>query len=1050
MPWNSNYNDNMQGACKEIPGDARRDQGYSTPDVYGRAVQFYLALERAAQTQDFASEAVVMWRALLSMLALRNMLDLPLVWNYVQISPGDPLSNALSYPPKDANQLLYPNSTQYQWDGQTFYTLSWAPEGQDPIELAIYSPMTLIYPVADWKKIFSNIPQLNKFFRAGEFQSHSQSIQGGELNFVYPWLRDMREHLNGDGGASNAKRNIILHLDRYMSELGARDKSLSANADKLPLKPQKFGFTTMLSNLVPQLLTAYDIGGPVFSDQLCVLRVDASEGNPFAPCQYSENYKILGGPLESGVNLYAFLPIHPNRREECRQNGIAESITMRLHTEREGAELKHYIHVSASTSDLPGIRLEKDYLLVEGESAEKNVAVYYKNEYNEKAELNRDTWPLFSVWPTTLDAKWNQYYIMRSSTADDLRVSGEPGTPEPEGAAVEMGDNKWVVKTSYVPDAIPIVRVVRDEDGRLTDQSRAVGMLTPDSGTSVEGTGKAIVAVDFGTSSTRVFYSLSGNNQPVHEIPVVQDKPLEVTRYEDSVSRRWEMSTFFISPGDPKQADDTLFSIFRRSEDKNRPKVRPLLDGAIYQPRGMVDPHGTQFLVTDLKWNGAYARPYYIAFMQQLCLHIMTYLYQKYQVADIEWHYALPRVMNQTNQNSMNSIWQNEILGFLKQVSANSSANAISHRATAPSSSDLPLLTESIAASRYFDHYRSNEILPVKGYLVVDVGGGSTDVALWQKSGVRPTALKWHSSVRVAGRKMFTQWIEQYINDLAAGINDPETASLLRTINEGDFSKHSDAGAKEALVDRLLTTDIDNLHANYKTNLTTEANGWGSALRDKITQAVALLMFSLGYQIGVLMNPEAWQKPNEQTNPNTPPPSARYEIKPGPGYFTIAFGGRGSNVLKWLECGDVILANFFKDGISAAGASWPKVDIHLLTSDDPKCEVAKGLLVSSIQGSPTGWEDVGNKEVMEDVYYYADEDSEEEFDDSGTPKLAKKGAATAFYDAFKRYFPGNFNIKDLSQSELAIVAIRAIGANAYVDDVFKVLMESIYDVLESQ
>ena len=1061
MPWNSNYGSKMQEACKDIPGSAREDRGYSTPDVYGRAVQLYLALEQAAQDQEFHNEAVVMWRALLAMLALRNMLDLPLVWDYVQISSGDDLlGKSLIYPPKDADQLLYPNMAQYQWDGQTFYTLSWAPTGQDPVELAIYSPMTLIYPVADWRKVFSKIPQLDKFFNSAtcSFREHQQSIQGGELNFVYPWLRDMREHLTQNMGNSNAKRNIILHLDQYMKELGDRDKSLAVT--KLPLSPRQFGYVASLANLVPPLITAYDIGGPVFSDQLCVLRVDAKERNPFEPCEYSENYKIQGGPLEPGVDLYAFLPIHPGRREQCCENGLAESISMRLRTEQEGAELKRYIHVSASKADLPGIRLEKDYLLTEDESAEKNVAVYYKDFWNRNVVLNKDTWPLFSVWPTTLDANWKQYYVMRSSERNCLRISGEYGTPSAQtgGDAVEKGDNKWVVKTPYVPNALPLIRILRDDDGKLTDQSVAAGMVTPRRGLSVKGTGSAIVAVDFGTSSTRVFYTLAGNNQPVHEILVVQDKPLEVTRYEESMDRKAEMSTYFIAPGGVAE-DNTLFSIFRRSEDKNQASVRPLLDGAIYQPNGQVTPDATQYLVTDLKWNGTLARPYYIAFMQQLCLHVMTYLYQKYQIASIEWHYALPRVMDETNRLGMSSIWENEVLDFLNTVSA----NTITHTVTIPPTQSepkpsLPLLTESIAASRYFDKYLSRQVNPAKGYLVVDIGGGSTDVALWQRSGPKPTALKWHTSVRVAGRKMFTRWIEGSIDRMAAGIHDPDSEALLRVINEADFRKHPDTGAKEALVDRLLTTNSNALLANYKTNITTQPNDWGGVLRDKITQAVTLMMFSLGYQIGALM------KVN------------RYIVPPGPGNFTIALGGRGSNVLHWLTCGNAMLTEFFKDGVKAVCESWPEEDnpdgsnpdennpgknikcwpnqiaIKIITSDDPKCEVARGLLVPMPVGSPTGWEDVGNGEEMPDPYYYADEYSETQFDVDGNPKVSKEGAATVFCEAFKRRFPSGYDMKDLSdpsnQNELATSADR-IRMDAHVDDVFKVLMESIYAVLEA-
>lgn len=182
--------------------------------------------------------------------------------------------------------------------------------------------------------------------------------------------------------------------------------------------------------------------------------------------------------------------------------------------------------------------------------------------------------------------------------------------------------------------------------------------------------------------------------------------------------------------------------------------------------------------------------------------------------------------------------------------------------------------------------------------------------------------------------------------------------------------------------------------------------------------------------------------------------TGKYAIPPGPGSFTIAFAGTGSRILSWVKCGDVTLTNFFKAGVLAAGAVWPNVAVSITASRNPGGEVGIGLLVSAPLGFSTGWETLEHGNVMQAPYYYADERSEEFFDENGTPAIIKTGAATAFYQTFRRNFPCNFNIKDLSewssQGELANVALWTIGVDAYVDDVFKVLLESIYDVLESQ
>lgn len=134
---------------------------------------------------------------------------------------------------------------------------------------------------------------------------------------------------------------------------------------------------------------------------------------------------------------------------------------------------------------------------------------------------------------------------------------------------------------------------------------------------------------------------------------------------------------------------------------------------------------------------------------------------------------------------------------------------------------------------------------PGKGYLTLNVSRNGMDAALWQQTrGVGPTKLKWHSVTRAGERKIFTRWIEQYINDIAAGINDPEATALLRTLDEGDFSKHTADAMREELIERLLETCCNTCLSNYEKNLTTEANGWGSALCNKIMQGVTLTLFS--------------------------------------------------------------------------------------------------------------------------------------------------------------------------------------------------------------
>lgn len=134
--WNQHGGD-MGKAMSSIPRDTGKDGGYSTPDVYGRAAQFYLSLQSAAEQSLFTIEEVRVWRGLLTMLALRNILNIPLKWESVNFLSSDLLSTALSHPPDEKRQLLYPDESAYQWDGKSFYALTWAPNGIRQCDLAI-------------------------------------------------------------------------------------------------------------------------------------------------------------------------------------------------------------------------------------------------------------------------------------------------------------------------------------------------------------------------------------------------------------------------------------------------------------------------------------------------------------------------------------------------------------------------------------------------------------------------------------------------------------------------------------------------------------------------------------------------------------------------------------------------------------------------------------------------------------------------------------------------------------------------------------------------
>ena len=1085
----------MSKAMSAIPKDGGEDGGYSTPDVYGRAAQFYLALEKAANNQPnrFAnsfgnpaeqlSDDELTWRGFLTMIALRNILDLPLRWEQESFTlrNDDRLGSALAHPPQRRDQFLYPDEEEYLWDGEgkknwnhrtlTFYVLTWAPNGTAQTDLAIYSPMTFLYPVADWRAIFSSISELEveKFFdpAAHAFRNCVQSLQAGERKLVYFWLQAMIRHLNGEtiegkadherrfyrGTNSTAKQTMQENLNRYIRDLEMEDESLRGTQPS-GLEWKKFPeYNGVAFTGLPKPLSfTYDVPGPpLFADQICFFKVEQGDRNPFEPCDHSDKYKIEEQMDE--YDLYAFLPIHPEWRKDCLSSGLAENMKMKVIPDPHGDAGKQYIHVSTNLNNLPGFPLERDYLIEPELTEKRKVAVCYQDRM-----VNMGSWPLIAVWPDVIGTGWKEYYVMRSEfqPENELRIYQE--TPLDEFASnlhepVVRGSNAKAVKISYTPDAVPFVRKVRLPDGKETEVS--VGMVTPRTSLTQQHGAWATVAVDFGTTSTRVFYCLENDSQ-IHELFLWQDKPLPVTAYEEKNDSQKceELGRYFISPCPPAEGDNSLLSIFRRTQPVGKDEVPPILEGVIYHPENYSGQEERQdsdfdwadqrassqerrrelkYLVTDLKWNAGTARPYYIAFMKQICIHVMSFLYRQKGVRSITWKYALPKAIEGVtgSKEGIINIWtgENGLKGFMDQVGGKVKANerTISSTITTP-------LTESVAASRFFAVYRPDAINKRKGYLVVDIGGGSTDIALWKssdKEGVGPAELQWHTSLKVAGRDMFTKWVKQGLGDIQM---DAGPYLALRNLIDKVSSNKGTAGEGEtenALVDLVISSFGETLREIYK-NQWLAGRPWAQNLCGRVTQAVTLLMFCLGYQIGTLMKNDLYQikDRNEEA-----------------GYFSIAVTGRGSFMWNWLlNCTEETQCQFFKEGVrEAAGAEWPDVAIKVVRDmQDPKATVGKGLLVDAVSNKnldpSDGWNPIANLDKLNQGLEGKDQHGEKSYYST---------AAQAFVDCYNRHFP-NARINDrLHRDSLAgFIDHTPAGSNgATLNNVFDILMGGIYAYL---
>lgn len=817
---------NISDVLEKAPVNAGKGDECSIPDVYGKAIQFHLALKQDYNGQE-NERAVNTWRGLITLLALQKYYDLPLVWESVPMPPDKNMfCDSLKFVPEHFSIFTAPVQ---QWDGKTFHVLTWKKSGSVSEDLFLYSPATLVYPVADCLSVFSQFPEIKWFDQKNGFIAPESVLGESDKKIVAYWLKQSIDLIRKSAGRDNLSRQMVLgHLNRYLKDLNVNlQEKDELSFGQVPINGDA-GMSTALGALNYTVEVTLHFGDDrvpanrLFSDQICYFK--NSKENIFSRCSCSNRYKV------DGEDIYAFLPLNSDVRKYCSSFHLADGVSMIcIRKGRNGEDA--YIRAQIKLPDRVGLDLVKDYKMVEGAAVNKGVAFsYFDNSISSNP-------PLIAVWPNMICNIWKRYYVMLD---DEYKF----GSIEVAGSSeLNRTPNKYVVQTNYVPDAIPFVMQYgpRGQGGPVL----SIGMIslrasytTQDAAYSVH----ADVAVDFGTSSTRVFAKIEGVPEK-QEIYIIDDNPLIVMTYgnEQNIMRSYFVAQQERSAQEGGDTDSPteIFSIYKRDDILLKQTASPVLDGVIYQARmdeKLKDQSGScvNRLMANLKRGDISSRPYYKAFLEQLCLHVTSLLYQKYQVRDITWRYALPEVMESASKDSIQSIWASNIDNYLKSMSAQI-------KCTVAESYE----TESSAASRYFLYDGGQSANAEKGFLVMDIGGGSTDLALWQGT-LNNYDMKWHDSVEVAGHSIFTRWVAECLNNFEILTKEEPLKKMIAEVTK-NVGANGISSTQNALVDRILTRYSKDLLATYKQQCDgRDAGHWAVELRRRIIHGVSIFFFALG------------------------------------------------------------------------------------------------------------------------------------------------------------------------------------------------------------
>ena len=535
--------------------------------------------------------------------------------------------------------------------------------------------------------------------------------------------------------------------------------------------------------------------------------------------------------------------------------------------------------------------------------------------YSAEEQTSIQQMPVLEVWPPFRRKGWN-YYNTFYWTNSDVTFTADPFPSAPvseETESLSGGQQIRVTRLGQPPDGFSI-RYPQNQRGRpvLRDAGIILLNFTP---ITTAPTGTWVGGVDFGTSSTNVI--LRGERDYEKPLSLSQSGPLRVVVGRDA-DRAEALYKYFLpfTPENAELAETSPFLSFLRMRHPENNTFTEITGAHVffYSRSHNVNELSAGRLATNLKWEGE-AKVRSEPYLRQICVQAAA------EAAiggaeRINWFYSLPTAFTPYMRGEYRKVWR-------------AISRFIADETGLTSTQEPQQMTESFATARYFTH--REEAPPVVGAVFLDIGGGTSDISVWQDNTERCGL-----SIKFAGRDIFLEPLfhlrSRLIKDFAAAVPDrvpsATEARLLADQTPGEFFAHAEAMLRDA-----GTALPRQLHRQDKLDL--------PALSVRIGIA------GLFYYLGIIL------RHLEQ--------SGLYKRSLG-GVF---LGGNGAQLLHWADGGEYDPGGAFAQVLTAclfAGAKWtgnsPK-NVQIKLSARPKQEVATGLVVqSALQDIEEHWDDV--------------------------------------------------------------------------------------------
>lgn len=494
-------------------------------------------------------------------------------------------------------------------------------------------------------------------------------------------------------------------------------------------------------------LSAYDAkiwtADDFFTEKICVITPQAKPCFPDARINVCETFR--------GNKVNILLPL----KEEVLQYLKPEYIANHIKFKTFSYEKEHFIEVDLTVQTSGGpISLKKTYKKSNNAKEESNIQEVIRTPMLQ-------IWPNFQL-PDSQSKKWNYYYTFY----DNMEFNTFYAAPYwPEGEALsrtlETGRKTELVKGRTYPTAFICSIEEKSDDG---DRPIQLGLILPNPPKKLTFSApvkKARIGIDFGTTNTVAYIEIDGVPKLIKFHNYLPEDPSsslinnviehsqEAMKIRCQEIGRQNFIAMSEQPADPATSIRTIFHHHVGAVDIDTTKPLPLFRGNIYYQDSkdsiISDISMVKSLQTDeMKWdlgdpNGKQNRQ---SFLMELGMQCMAEALSQ-EVTDIEWFYSYPTSFTDNQKSSLQETWS-RLIELFKDIYPKISESALSN-------------SESIAMARYFADPDINRAPIYKGIVCLDIGGGSTDIAVWQGKTKSTKDIRTQASLRFAGKHIINE-----------------------------------------------------------------------------------------------------------------------------------------------------------------------------------------------------------------------------------------------------------------------------------------------------